>query len=67
MPDAEEKLRIERIKQIMEQEQQLADIKLQHEERISNMKKNHMNEINRLELNHLKEINNIQVLITAIF
>lgn len=50
IPDAEEKLRMERIKQVMKQEQQLADIKLQHEEKIAKIQENHLEEINQLEL-----------------
>jgi len=38
--DTEEKLKIERIKWIISQEQQLAHIKQTHEEKIANMKKN---------------------------
>lgn len=61
IPDEEESLRMERIKQIMKQEQQLSNIKLQHEEKIAKIKENHLEEINKLEINNLKEIHNIQV------
>ncbi|CAL1677423.1 unnamed protein product [Lasius platythorax] len=57
----EEKLRTERLKQIIKQEQQLANIKLQHEEKIAKLKEDHVEEINQLEVNNLKEIHNIQV------
>lgn len=42
---------MERIKEIMKQEQQLSSVKLQHEEKICKMKEKHLEEINQLEIN----------------
>lgn len=60
----EENLRVERMQQILKQEQQLTDVKLQHERRMAKIKEDHLQETNRLELNRLKEINNIQIQIS---
>lgn len=61
MSDVEEKIRVERLKEIIKQEQQLADIKLQNEKRIGKIKADHLEEMNRLELNNIKEIHDIQL------
>lgn len=42
--NVEEELRIQRLKQIMNQEEQLADIKFKHEERIAIMKEDRLKE-----------------------
>jgi len=54
--NAEETIRIERIKQIILQEQDLANIKLNHEETMAAIKEEHQKEFNNLQLKHLKEI-----------
>lgn len=59
--DTEETLRIERIKRVINQEQQLACAKQMHEENVNNIKENHFKKINRLELQHLKEIQTLQI------
>lgn len=57
----EEKLRVERLKKIIKQEQQLAEQKLQYEKVLFKIKEDHLQEINKLELNHIKETHNIQL------
>jgi len=59
--DAEEKLRVERIKRVIVQEQQLADFKLKHEEKMNNMKEKHLKEINSIQLQHLKEMHKLEL------
>lgn len=54
--NAEENIRIVRIKQIMQQEQYLANTKLKHEENMAEIKEKHQREFNSLQLKHLKEI-----------
>lgn len=61
MSDAEETVRLERLKEIIKQEQHLADVKLQYEQKIAKIKGDHLEEMNRLELNHVREIHNIQL------
>lgn len=57
----EEELRIQRIKQIMNQEEQLANIKLKHEERIAAMKEEHLKDYNYMQLKHLKEVQKLEI------
>lgn len=59
--NAEETVRTERIKQIMQQEQHLANVKLKHEERMAVIKEEHQKEFNYLQLKHLKEIHEEEV------
>lgn len=53
---AEDTIRIERIKKIMSQEEQLAAVQLTHEKRISVLKEEHLIEMNRLQFKHAKEL-----------
>lgn len=64
--NVEETLRIERMKQIMRQEQHLANIKSKHEERMAAMKEEHLKEFNCLQLKHLKEIHEEEIKIKKI-
>ncbi|KAM0726168.1 Myb/SANT-like DNA-binding domain-containing protein 3 [Formica fusca] len=59
--NVEEELRIQRIKQIMKQNEQLANIKLKHEERITVMKEEHLKEFNYMQLKHLKEVQKLEI------
>lgn len=52
---------MERIKQVMDEEQQVAHVKRKHEENISNMKENHLKEIYNLELQHLKQVQTLEI------
>lgn len=61
LSNTEETLRMERIKQIIEQEQQLAYTKQKHEENMNIMKENHLKEIYNLELQHLKQIQTLEI------
>lgn len=54
--NTEENIRVERIKQIMQQEKHLASIKANHEEKMATIKEEHEREISYLQLKHLKEI-----------
>lgn len=59
--DTEEKLKIERIQQIMNQEAELACMKRTHEEKICKMKEEYLREMNCMQLQHLKEIQTIEI------
>lgn len=59
--NVEEELRIQRLKQIMNQEEQLADIKFKHEERMAIMKEEHLKECNNMQIKHLKEIQKLEI------
>ncbi|EFN77896.1 hypothetical protein EAI_00579 [Harpegnathos saltator] len=48
--ETEDTLKIKRIKQIIDQEHQLAEMKLRHEKIMYAMKETHLKEINKLEL-----------------
>lgn len=48
--ETEDELKIEKIKNILKQEQQLAEAKLRHEEAMAVIKQNYIKEINKLEL-----------------
>lgn len=41
---------MQRIKQIMDQDQQLTFVKLRHEENITKMKENHLKQLNEMEI-----------------
>lgn len=62
--DTEEKLKIQRIQQVMSQEAELARIRQTHEENISKMKEEHLKEMNCMQLQHLKEIQTIEIQIS---
>lgn len=61
VPDGEENLRMQRIKQVMDQEQQLAIFKLRHEESIAKMKENHLKQLHEIEIQHKNKINNLEI------
>ncbi|XP_026826892.1 uncharacterized protein LOC105286054 [Ooceraea biroi] len=61
LSNTEETVRMERIKRVMDQEQQLAHVKQKHEENISSMKESHLKEIYSLELQHLKVIQSLEI------
>lgn len=51
--ETEDEVKIKRIKNIMEQEQRLAEAKLKYEETMAIIKENHLKESNKLELKTL--------------
>jgi len=57
----EENLKVERIKRIINQEQELAHIKQRHEEKIAKMKEEHLKEMNYIQLQHLKEMQKVEM------
>lgn len=59
--NTEENLRIERLKQIIDQEQQLANLKHRYEEKMANMKETHLREINDIQLQHFKKIQKLEI------
>lgn len=61
LSNTEETLRVERIRRVMDQEEQIAHTKLKHEEFVSNMKENHLKEMYNLEIQHLKKIQRIEI------
>lgn len=61
LSDTEETLRIQRIKLIMNQKQDLATIKLRHEENISKIKEDHLKQLNEIEIQHKKEIHKLEM------
>jgi len=50
LSDTEENLRVQRIKQVMNQEQDLAIAKLRYEENMSKMKEDHLKQLNEMEI-----------------
>jgi len=62
--DTEENLRIQRIKQVMNQEQDLAVAKLRHEKNMSQIKEDHLKQLNEMEIQHKKEMNNLEITIS---
>jgi len=52
--NVEEELRIQRIKQLMTQEEQLINIKLNHEKNIAIMKETYLKVCNLMQLKHLE-------------
>jgi len=68
LSDTEENLRVQRIKQVMNQEQDLAVAKLRHEENMSKMKEDHLyiyiKQLNEMEIQHKKEMNNLEITIS---
>lgn len=61
LSDTEENLRIQHLKQIMDQDQQLANIKLNHEKKIAEMKENHLKQLNEMEIQQKNQINNLEI------
>lgn len=59
--DTENKLKIQRVQQIMSEEAELARIRQTHEEKIFKMKEDHLREMNNMQLQHLKEIHAIEI------
>lgn len=59
--NVEEELRIKRIKQLMTQEEQLANIKLNHEEKLAIMKEEHLKVCNIMQLKHLQEVQKLEI------
>lgn len=57
----EEDTRIERIRQVMKQEQHLANISSQHEIKMAAMKEEHLREFNYLQLKHIKELHEVEM------
>jgi len=55
LSDTEENLRVQRIKQVMNQEQDLAVAKLRHEENMNKMKEDHLKQLNETETQHKKK------------
>ena len=51
--ETEDDLKIDRLRNIIKQEQQLAKVKLEHEEMMATIKETHLNEINKAELKML--------------
>jgi len=61
LSETEEILRMQRIKQIMDQDQQLTFVKLRHEENIAKMKENHLQQLNEIEIQQKNVINNLEI------
>lgn len=59
--NVEEELRIQRIKQLMTQEEQLINIKLNHEKNIAIMKETHLKVCNLMQLKHLEEVQKLEI------
>lgn len=57
----EETLKIERLKRIMEEDKEIAQVRLQHEKTIARLKEDHLKELNRIEMHHRKEIHKIEM------
>lgn len=51
--ETEDELKLQRLHNIMDQEQQLSKVKLQHEERMAAIREAHIIEVNKLELKAL--------------
>jgi len=63
LSDTEENLRVQRIKQVMNQEQDLAIAKLRHEENMNEMKEDHLKQLNEMKTQHKTEMNNLEITI----
>ncbi|TGZ54600.1 Uncharacterized protein DBV15_12043 [Temnothorax longispinosus] len=61
LSDTEENLRMQRMKQVIDQEQHLAIAKLRHEESMAKIKENHLKQLNKIEIQHKNEINNLEI------
>lgn len=61
LSNVEENIRIERIREIMKQEQHLANMTSKHEERMTALKEKHLKEYNDLQIKHLKEIHEVEI------
>lgn len=61
LSNVEENIRIERIREIMKQEQHLSNITSKHEERMAIIKEEHLREYNSLQIKHLKEIHELEL------
>ncbi|XP_077265240.1 uncharacterized protein LOC143899110, partial [Temnothorax americanus] len=61
LSDTEENLRMQRIKQVIDQEQHLAIAKLRHEENMAKLKENHLKQLNEVKIQHKNEINNLEI------
>lgn len=61
LSDAEENLKMQRIKQVMDQEQDLSNVKLRHEESMAQMREKHLEELNEMETQHKKVIHNLEI------
>lgn len=61
LSDTEENLRMQRIKQVMYQEQHLAIAKLKHEENIAKIKENHLKQLNEVEIQHKNVMNKLEI------
>lgn len=57
----EQELRAERIKRIMEEDREIAEVKLQHEKTMAKIKEEHLKEINRIQIQHMKEIQKLEI------
>jgi hypothetical protein len=61
LSDAEKNLKMQRVKQVMDQEQQLVNVKLRHEENMAHMREKHLKELNEMETQHKKVMHNLEI------
>lgn len=59
--DIEKSLKIERLKRIIRQEEELAQIKQAHEEKMIKIKEEYVKEMNNMQLQHLREMQKIEI------
>ncbi|KYN03292.1 hypothetical protein ALC62_05860, partial [Cyphomyrmex costatus] len=58
----EDKLRIERLKGVMNHDEQLTNFKLEHEKKMANIKEDHLKIMNHQQLEHLKNMHKLMEL-----